>query len=399
MLQVMLICPAPALTNEVTALLRRVPHLEIASNQPSYPSSEELLRTIRVKGVHVLLLAVDDFPQAERLTTALDEAMPGFPVITLASREDPALLQKLLHLGVRDHLPSPIAGTALADALAAARRRVKQVSPADEKAGDLYTFFPARAGVGATTIATAVSAALANDFRVRTLLMDFDLEGGIIQFLLKLDQSASVLDLMRHLHSVDEGLWAQMVGRTGHLEILHAGRLDQVPQPDLGALREALSVARTRYQTVCVDLPSAMTPLTHALLQESKKIFLVATPEAVSLHMAAVRVRQLTDCGLQDRICPVLNRRPRTRFRREDVEAVLGLPIQYSVANDYAGVQQSVLDGTPSVLQGDLAQNIHRLAESMAPKQESGSQPSGKRKFLEFFHVSTGSPTGSGWMR
>jgi Flp pilus assembly CpaE family ATPase len=66
------------------------------------------------------------------------------------------------------------------------------------KSSDLYTFLPAKPGVGTSTIALSTSCALAEEMNAHTLLMDCDLAAGAIQFLLKLGQSASVIDAVNH---------------------------------------------------------------------------------------------------------------------------------------------------------------------------------------------------------
>jgi pilus assembly protein CpaE len=289
MLRSALICPDDQLNRELAAAVPKVPDLGIVRALTTYPSPEELLRTIRVRKVNLLLLCVDDLVHSEMLAKCIDDLMPGFPVITVSSREGVEVLHKLMHLGIREHLTSPIEGSKLANAVEAVRQRLRTHPVSVPNPADLYTFLPAKPGVGTSTIAVSTSCALAEDLGVKTLLLDGDLAAGTIQFLLKLGPTASVIDALMHAGNLDEDLWFQMVGKWDKLEVLHAGELDPQPDIDLLGLECVLSMARAQYEVICADLGSHFDPLSIALLRDSRRIFLVTTPEVVPLHLATLR--------------------------------------------------------------------------------------------------------------
>ena len=150
-------------------------------NRRQHPSPDELMRTIRVRGVNLVLLDVDDFERTKVLTAHLDDVVPGLPIITFGSKDGMDLLPRLMHLGVRDHFQLPVQAAALTDAVECARRRLQTHPLARVKLSDLYTFLPAKPGVGTSTIALSTSCALAEEIGARTLLLDCDLGAGAIQ--------------------------------------------------------------------------------------------------------------------------------------------------------------------------------------------------------------------------
>ena len=103
MLRAALICPDDRLNHELEIALPTVADLEIVRVLTRYPSPDELLRTIRVRKVDAVLLNVDESERAAALAKFLDDTMPGFPVITLSIRHGEEILEKLMHLGVREH--------------------------------------------------------------------------------------------------------------------------------------------------------------------------------------------------------------------------------------------------------------------------------------------------------
>ena len=67
MIRAALICPDDRVNAELEAALPKIPELEIVRVLTSYPSPDELLRTIRVRKIDLLLLSVEDLAQSEIL--------------------------------------------------------------------------------------------------------------------------------------------------------------------------------------------------------------------------------------------------------------------------------------------------------------------------------------------
>lgn len=386
MLRAALICPDDPLNREITALCSKISDLEIVRVLTTYPSPEELLLTIRVRKIDLLLLCVDDFAHSEMLARCIDDLMCGFPVITVSSHDGEEVLHKLMHLGIRSHLTSPLQETTLVAAVADAERRLKTHPVSSRTPGDLYTFLPAKAGVGASTLVLSTSCALADDLGVKTLLLDADLAAGTIQFLLRLGATSSIVDALMHAEALDEDLWLQMIGKWDKLEVLHAGDLDTPPGLDVPGLERILSLARAHYDVICADLGSQFDPLSVALLRESRRIFLITTTELAPLHLATVRMRRLSNFGLADRVTLLLNRKIKSVVTDLQVEKAVGIPVSHSFSNDYRSVQNSILLASPVPQCSELGESILSLARSLAPNSASQAA-SPRRKFLEFFHI------------
>jgi pilus assembly protein CpaE len=385
MLHCILICSNESANANLAGLLSRIPDLEVARVMTTYPSPDELLRAIRVRKVDLVLLCIDDWVPAEAILNGLDNAVPGLPIITFCTHDSPELLPKLMHLGIREHLAFPLEAEALANAIESGRRRLVTHPVAAARQSDLYTFLPAKPGVGSSTLAVSTSHALAEDLGARTLLVDCDLAAGSIRFLLKLSTSGSIVDSIKHAGNLDEDLWAQMIGKYDRLEVLHAGLLDPPSGLELPGLERVLAMARAQYEVICVDLASSLDEFSVALMKESRRIFLVTTPELIALHMAKARLGSLKALGLDDRVSLLLNRKVHNDFSDADVAKLVGLPVAYSFSNDYAAVQGAILNAAPVAHNSALGQSILNLAQSMAPHLDAPKPSSYHRKFLQFF--------------
>ncbi len=366
--------------------MTKAPELELVKVFTESPAANDLLRTIRVRKVNLLLFCVDDLLRSQVLAKSIDDLTPGFPIMTAGSHEDAHVLRRVMHLGVREHVSSPIQDADLREALGAVRQRLATHPIATFKQADLYTFLPAKPGTGTTTIAVSTSCALAEEYRARTLLLDCDVAAGTIQFLLKLGETASFVDALMHADNLDEDLWGQMVGKWEKLEVLHAGRLDPPPDLNPANLQRLLSMARAQYEVICADLPSSLDPLSVALLRESRKILLVTTPEVVPLHMAASRMRHLVKLGLEDRVSLLLNRKAKSGVTDSEVASLVGVPVSFTFSNDYRGVQGAILSAAPLPYHSELGKSVLDLAHCLAPHLEVKETPH-RRSFLEFFRI------------
>jgi pilus assembly protein CpaE len=390
-MRTLLIGPDHALNKELAGALTNFPEIQIVREIGLYPDPDGLMRIIRARRPNFIFLSIDDFARFEALAAAIDDHIPG--LLLIGYGRDPNLVElipKLMHLGVREFLSAPISADQLAAAIRSTAAQLARHPAPLVRMADLTAFLPAKPGVGASTIAISTSCALAHELGVRTILLDCDLAAGTSKFLLKLGNSASLVNAMDHADSLDEDLWSQMVGKWDGLDVLHAGELDPPASFSQSSLDQVLGFARAQYDSICADLASGLDPFSVHLLREARRIFLVSTPEIVPLHMAADRLRHLNELGLDDKVSLLLNRKNPVRWGLPDreVERLVGMPIAHRFANDYAVVQNAILEGTPVAGRSSLAQSIVDLARTLAPgTAEPARAPAEHRKFLEFFQV------------
>src|SRR5665213_1211413 len=226
-LRTILVIPDEALNRDLLAALAEFPEMELVRQMTSYPAPNDLLRIIRAHSPDCVFISAEDFAQFSALAAGIDQRMPGLQVVALIREANLLeLVPKLMHLGVRQLLASPVARDKLAEAIAAIARQLALVPAPVPRLGDLYAFFPAKPGVGASTLAVSASCALAEELHIGTLLLDCDLMAGCTKFLLKLGNSSSIVNALEHADALDADLWAQMIGKWDALDVLHAGELD-----------------------------------------------------------------------------------------------------------------------------------------------------------------------------
>jgi pilus assembly protein CpaE len=390
-MRVLTIVPDEALRSQLSEALKHISSLTRVGSLTSFPDPDELQRSIRIQKPDFLIVWVQDGPSVEALLSSLNDVMPGLPIVGVAQHIDEAPTHRLMRLGIREYLTPPFTQARLIEIADFLGKQLDRHPRPSARAADLYTFFPAKPGVGCTTIALSASCALAEELSTRTLLLDCDLGAGIIGFHLKLGNSGSIVDALRHAENLDADLWRQMVGKWNKLEVLHAGKLMSTPNVGSAALERVLALARAQYDVICADVGSCLDELSIALLRESQRIFLVTTPEVAAVHLAQLRMTSLNDLGVTDRVSLVLNRKDQWRghLNADMVAQAVGIPVAYSIGNDYLTCSEAVVKGPSIQGESDIGRSMLNLAQALRHDTSQQAIPAGPgRKFLEFFHVS-----------
>jgi len=222
------------------------------------------------------------------------------------------------------------------------------------------------------------------------LLSDFDLNSGMLRFMLKLDNGYCVTDAAEHSLDMDESMWPTMVTSLDRLDVLHAGKLNPDFRVEPTQVRHLMEFMRRNYGALCFDLSGNMERYSLEIMHESKRIFLVCTPEIPSLHLAREKYIYLKQLDLGERVSVLLNRcQKRPLITPQQIEQLLGLPVHMTFPNDYQGVQRSLTFGRWVEPNTDLGKQFALLAQTMLGHRAVQSVAD-KKKFIEFFSVVPG---------
>jgi pilus assembly protein CpaE len=122
----------------------------------------------------------------------------------------------------------------------------------------------------------------------------------------------------------------------------------------------------------------------------------VCTPEIPSLHLAREKFLFLKSLDLEDRVSVLVNRcQKRQVISNDQIEQILGLPVQMIFPNDYQGVHKAVTLGRWIDFNSDLGKHVHYFATNLIDGRKSPMATPAKKKFLEYFSVGTQQKTAS----
>ncbi|MBI4909389.1 MAG: hypothetical protein HY820_37570 [Acidobacteria bacterium] len=386
MLKGAIICPDQEVAERLEEPLSGTGILAVIRTIPHYPSAHELTRILRANAPQILFISIESLSRALEIITAAEEQLPGVQFIAIGRTADQQTLLEVMRSGVREFLAMPFQRQSVWDAVL----RVKEVldrKPVQMESTDLvFSFLPSKPGVGTTTIAANAAIAVSKLPDQRSLLVDLDTTSGMIRFLLQLDNGYSVLDAAARMFQMDESIWPQLITTIGHLDVLHSGHLNPDMRLEASHMNHLIEFARRNYRAVFLDLSGGFERFAVEAMHESKRIFLVVTPEVPSLHLAREKISYLRSIDLGDRIAILLNRcQKRAIVNPDQVEDLLDLPVLMTFANDYQGVHRAMTAGKAVDPGSELGQQFAQLAQYMLDKKPAAMEK--KKGLSEYLSI------------
>jgi pilus assembly protein CpaE len=384
-LRSIIISPDVELASRLETAATKTGEVSINRVWNSYPSAIDLVRSLRAHAPEVLFLSFESIEKAQEIVECVEQQAGGVQIIAIHRTCDAKLLRETMRLGVREFLADPFERALLIDSIGHVKALLERKPLTTESTTEVFSFLPSKAGVGTSTLALNFSAALARRPNMRVLLSDFDLNSGMMRFLLNLRNEYSVLDAIEHSLHVDENLWPQLVTTLDQLDVLHSGRVNPGLRIEGTQIRSLVEFMRRNYQALCFDLSGNLEKYSMELMQESKRIMLVVTPETPSLHLAREKLHFLRGFDLESRVAVVLNRcHKKPLFTKEQVEDLLGLPVVQSFPNDYAGVNNAMTAGKWMAPETEMGRAISAFANSLFEKKAVVKE---SKKFLDFIRA------------
>lgn len=195
--------------------------------------------------------------------------------------------------------------------------------------GTVVIVFNPKGGVGKTTVATNLAAAVQARNDRSVLLIDADTVTGHILSSLGLDAVPAVADVWRDEAEIGDPAppFAQLAA--GHPNGMRVLALTNSPltvdllEPE--RVENAIEGARRSFDFLVVDLHPSYSALNRALFGIADRILVPVTPDLPALR-AALQLRDVAaDLGIRDRLAMVVNR-ANSGVTVEDVERTVGMP-------------------------------------------------------------------------
>ena len=308
--------------------------------------------------------------------TNLKRHHPGVGVVIVASALDPALMLEAMRAGVTEWVSEPVTATAL---LAALQRVTAQIAPKTSE-GQVFAFVGAKGGVGTTTVAVNVAAALAAVAPRRSLLVDLHLAHGDAALFLGIEPRFTTADVIENIHRLDEAYLHGVVNTSGvGLHVLASSDRSVAPVASAEPVREMIDFAARHYKYVVLDVPRSDLTMLDSL-DKATNIVLIANQELATVRRAGALALTLRQRYGKEQVGLVINRFDRTAdIGREDVERVTGGAVRHVIPSDYRIALEGLNKGRPVVVENhnrlaaaflSLARNLAGLEATKPPKEE-----------------------------
>ena len=271
---------------------------------------------------------------------------PGTGVVIVAARLDPVLMLEAMRAGVTEWVTNPVTSV---DLVAAIERVTATRTPGVQ--GQIFAFVGAKGGVGTTTLAVNVAAALARLVSERSLFIDLHMSYGDAAVFFGAEPRFSVVDAIENTHRLDEAFFDSLVVATKSRVQLLASADRATHGADLGRVGTLLHFASAHYGYTFLDVPRSEAAALDAL-ESVSKIIVVANQELATVRNAGRMATALRQRYGKERIRVILTRFDKlAEISQEDVERVIGLPVKHVVPSDYRAALQALNKGRPLALE------------------------------------------------
>ncbi len=371
------------LSDKISALVFKRPQMRFID----VGKVDEVKEVMQVEMAHVVLLGpsvlVDD---AIDLARQLMPSYPALSIVLIAGDLSAEQLRETLRAGIRDVVfsadPQDNVSSAIVAAYDSAEQHLRQhsefVGYADSQGllAEVTTIFGTKGGVGKSTVASNVAVALAQEYKMRTILLDLDLQFGDIAIMLQLPPEQTMYDAVQDFSDLDaEMLKGFLVKHESGVEALLAPiQPEEAESIGVEQVTRIISLLRQLADFVVIDTPASFSDIVLAALDSSDQIYPVATMDVPSIKNTRISVQKLEQLGLTDRTMGLVLNRAGTKVGLEttDVCKAVGCNVIASVPSDRL-VPRAVNRGVPVVTdvpRSAVSRSLVKLACEIAGARE-----------------------------
>ena len=249
----------------------------------------------------------------------------------------------------------------------------------------MVTIFGAKGGIGKTTIATNLSAALVTATQSNVTLVDMDTRFGDVAIMMDIAVEHSIADLGRRIDELDresikENLAHHHTGVSILPAPLHPTEWRNLTPQHIEKIIDLLAQGN---DWVVIDTPGTFNEIIAMTLELADMILLVTSMDIASIKDTALALEMLRAAGVsEDKVKLVINHSTAANsLREEDVERVLEYPVTWRLPHDYNVASANQL-GIPIVTAKPYAR-VSRAITDLA-YDLSGAQRD-RKGFLERF--------------
>jgi len=301
------------------------------------------------------------------LITELRRADVSLPIVALAVPQSPVKVTP--DMGLVRVLSMPFSGYELMNTLQDAHADYRAQSP--DSMSRIFTIFGAKGGLGGTTLAYNIAAAMARTNTARVALLDGSLQFGDLRALLRVPESAlSVVDLPTD--NIQKKDLADVVWRdpSGVDMFLAPPRVEMSEMITPRDMEKLLLMMRRVYNIVIIDTPATVNDIVLAFFDHSDQVVQIVSYESATLYQSRAMAATLNAMGFPaDKVRYLVNRADSMGgLPRDAIAQFLGREPDFKVVSDGLLVVESNNQAQPFVLlapDSQISRDVTQVAEAL----------------------------------
>lgn len=310
-------------------------------------------------------------------------AHPHMQMIMVVETLDSTLLRGAMRAGVNDVIETRLLdeqlelsinrALAISERLRESLDNSAESTPEElvEQRGKVITFFSTKGGVGKSVISTNCAVALAKSTGKQVVIVDLDLQFGDVGIMYQMSPSQTIFDAVQSIDRLDEDMLKGflMTHPSGVKALLAPVRPHESDSITSAHVKQIIEMLRKLFDYIVIDTPPAFTDVVLAALDESDKIYLIATMDMPSIKNIKLAIQTLKQLGFPETVIKfVLNRADsKVWLEVDEVERSLGIKADAQIPSDRI-VPRSVNKGVPIVLEqpkSPTSKSMFALAEQI----------------------------------
>ena len=339
----------------------------------------------------LLILELNENPEETfSVIRDLTKLAKGTEIFLTASQLDSGVLLEAMRAGAKEFLAQPIQKKEVEDAFS--RFQERAMASLENKgetsvAGKVLAFFGGKGGVGTTSIAVNVAAALMNlPAKPRVALVDINQHGGDLPLYLDLQPSHSFRDIAADPSRLDQAFLIRLLTKCeSGLQVLPSGYDDLSTgrlSPD--CVEATIKLLQASFDYVVVDCGHVLDLTTKKALELATWINVTSTLMVPVVHRTKRILELLRGSGFpQSKLRLIVNR---YLSNEKDVlvetEEILKQKAHWLFPNDYPSVSHSVNSGKPLIETAPKTSVGKSYMDFASSFDDQGNKPQGKSSVL-----------------
>lgn len=318
---------------------------------------------------HVVFLGVQDIEQGVNDVRRITLNYPQISVIACSREKNVEWFLALMRAGAVEYLLRPIAQEELEQSLQKVRRFLHAAPPEDSPAGEIIAVYNPIGGMGTTTVAVNLAAALAED-GTKVALVDLNLDAGDVSTFLNVNPTYTLSSVTTNVERLDANFLMSVMTRhsSGPFVLTEPVDVDEAISITPDQVQRILELLRGIFRYVVVDCVGQLGGCNGAIFGSAHMILFTTTLSLPALKNTKRYLAAMERKGFGgDRVKLVINRfLPKSDIQIKDAEKVLGMQVYQAIPNEYANVVDSINKGMPLVKllpRSPISKAIQGLAE------------------------------------
>ncbi len=324
----------------------------------------------------VVILVVQSIAQGIRDVSAILAVNPQAMIVATAEEKHPEWVPTLIRAGVDEYVTTPITTDGVEELLERAALMFVQRQGGGGW-GKVITVYNPSGGIGATTIAVNLAAALAVGGEIAALV-DLNPFSSDVSAFLDLNPAYTLSTLRSTERRMNAGrLMDAMTRHASGVQVLcgpeETGAIVEITQEQM---RDLLTTMRSRFGVTVIDAGGALSERNLETFDGSDVIIYPLLLTLPVLRNARRYLRGLHRQGFgPDKVKVVVNRHlPEEEMPIAQAEEFLGAPLLQTIPNSYPEVKESIYRGSPIVIgypRSPVARALVLLAERIMTELNS----------------------------